>query len=137
MLPNNINILLNKRKLKLKGNCINLFYLGVIDITITFATSDTQVITGSFMSELNDLSQCDNTLFVCEIGSCSGVWNLVSQSGSNYEFKETVTGGDCAGEADVSLSLVSDNRLSGSVSFDIDPSDVVEIETNPIELSRQ
>lgn len=173
VLSNDINLHSNKRKLKMKGNCINLFYLallsicigttscssdedvasdpilgtwvgtstqedlGVLELRITFTTSANQGITASFISELNDLSQCDNTIFFCEVGSCSGVWNLVSQSGSNYEFKETLTGGDCVGEADVSLTLIGENRLSGSTSFDIDPGDIVEIETNPIELTRQ
>ncbi len=110
--------------------------LGPIELELTI-TEMAGVITGNLRSELNDLSMCNDDIFICEPGTCTTRWTFVSQSGSNYQFLETLISGDCVEEADISVDLISNDRLEGTASFDVDPSDLVEIEINEINFSRQ
>ena len=51
--------------------------------------------------------------------------------------RDRLISGDCVEEADISVDLISNDRLEGTASFDVDPSDLVEIEINEINFSRQ
>ncbi len=112
--------------------------LGTIEIELSITTLMVDAEAGRLSSALRDLSTCDPEIFVCEAFTCDADWIYEGRRGASYLFTEIADpGSPCVDRADIEVSLVDDNTLRGTVSFDIDPDEPVVIETNQITLIRK
>ena len=111
--------------------------LGSIQMRIVISSLDIDKKGGSLTSSFKDTGDCNSDLFYCDPFSCASDWIYKGKSGSAYLFEDVaLPGSECTGRADIRLSFSGSDQLVGTATFDLDPSDLVEIETNQITLNR-
>lgn len=85
---------------------------GTFSIVVSLNDLTEDLISGQASSEVTDLSECDEELFYCEIGSCTTTWTYKGRSGSLYYFFEDAPTDSSCGDGNITASILDNGDLS-------------------------
>jgi len=87
---------------------------GTIAFNITLSKLEEEAIAGQLNSEVTDISNCDDSIFFCEFGTCTAQWIYKGRNGSTYLFFEKQLAGSDCGDGNIEAKITSSDELSFS-----------------------
>lgn len=85
---------------------------GTSELSVTVNQLIEDELSAELFSEVTDISQCDEELFYCELGSCSTTWIFRGRSGSLYYFFEDAPDNSSCGDGNISAMILASGELS-------------------------